>query len=156
MSDPSSRPPVTGPDVPGADDLWRVLVDSLGRDYAGVDHVGPGRLEVIDEDGEIVTIHLTPQQWRSLVISAEHIAVTDSGEDAWGPGDGPSIAYGDLEEQIDSRQDGELHVVLHGGSLHQSVRAELPPVRGAGPLDATLDGDGDWYAVAPDGTDTHP
>ncbi|MFC5678205.1 hypothetical protein [Aeromicrobium endophyticum] len=109
--------------------LWRTLQQSLVRDYVNVNQVSHGRVEVVDEDGEIVTIHLTPQQWRDFVDQCEAFAERDSGEDAWGAGDGLAIALGELDELISSRWDDEEHIMFFRGRPFQSVRPELPPLR---------------------------
>ena len=109
--------------------LWRGLQEALVRDHASVNQVGHGRTELVEEDGEIVTIHLTAQQWRAFVDDCEAAAESDSGEDAWRAGDGLSIALGELDELIGSRWDDEEHIVFFRGRLWQSVRPELPPVR---------------------------
>lgn len=134
----------------GTDELWRALEDALARGYAGVNRVGHGRLEVVEEVGEIVTIHVTPQQWRRYVDDCEGTAEQDFGEDAWRAGDGLVIALDSLDELLGSRWDDEEHVVLFRGDLHASVRPELPPVRSM-LLRETSDADGDWYATGPGG-----
>jgi hypothetical protein len=109
--------------------LWRTLQQALVRDYVNVHQVSHGRVELVDEDGEVVTIHLTPQQWRDVVEECEAAAESDSGLDARRSGDGLAIALGELDEQIGSRWDDEEHIVFFRGAFHSSVRAELPPLR---------------------------
>jgi hypothetical protein len=110
-------------------DLWRTLQQSLVRDYVNVHQVSHGQVELVDEDGEVVTIHLSPQQWRDFVDDCEAAAGSDSGDDAWGSGDGLSIALGELDDLISSRWDDEEHIVFFRGRPFRSVRSELPPLR---------------------------
>ncbi|MCD9198570.1 hypothetical protein [Aeromicrobium wangtongii] len=95
--------------VPGIGVCWQQLLGGLRR---------PG-VEVTEDDGLIrltgagddtVQVHVTPQQWRA------HLA------------DAPD-ALSQLHEQIGSRWDDEHHIVFFRGRFHQSIRAELPPVR---------------------------
>lgn len=101
-----------------AGELWSRLEASLAHDHAGVTRIGHGALEVVDEEGEIVTIHVTPQQWRAVVARCEE-----------GDGDGATIAYATLDEQIASRRDDEQHVVFLDGRFHRSA---VPPDRADG------------------------
>lgn len=134
--------------VPDADVSWRALLERLGDLYDGV-RDERGVIEVTDTDEGVCHVHVTPDQWRSVVVDFEIHARLDSGEDAATSGDGPIEAMGMLEELIDSRWDDEQHIVFFRGGLHQSIRAELPPVRSQQP-DPEPPADGGWFAFAPD------
>jgi hypothetical protein len=93
-----------------------VLVDHdeletlLAASNAGVTRTRRGLLEVVDDDGEVFTLHATPQEWRAFAA-------------------GRRDPVGDLEELIGSRWDDETHIVFFRGAFHRSIRPELPPVR---------------------------
>lgn len=91
--------------------LWELLRTELARNAAGLHSVRHGVEEVVDEDGDVVTIHVTPQQWRRYAAGRSELALEE------------------LDERIGSRWDDEDHIVFFRGSFHCSVRAELPPVR---------------------------
>ena len=56
----------------------------------------------------------------------------DYGVDADGEGDGLLVAIDDLDETMATMDPDEQFVVLDGGRLTGSTRADLPPVPGAG------------------------
>ncbi len=87
------------------------LEEALRRPSRSVTRTSTGVLEVVDDGGDRVSVHVTPQQWRDVV--RRH-------------GDG---VVDTLHEMIDSRWDDENHIVHFRGGLHRSVRPELPPVR---------------------------
>jgi predicted RNase H-like HicB family nuclease len=134
--------------VSDADASRQALLERLAAVYDDVrEH--DGVIEVTDTDEGVCHVHVTADQWRSVVVDSEIRARFDSGEDAATSGDGPSEAMGMLEELIDSRWDDEQHIVFFRGRLHQSIRAELPPVRRPQP-DPEPPADGGWFAFAPD------
>lgn len=101
-------------DAPRAD--APVLVDHdelealLAASNAGVTRTRRGQLEVVDDEGEVFTLHATARQWRAFAA-------------------GRLDPVGDLEELIGSRWDDETHIVFFRGTFHRSIRPELPPVR---------------------------
>lgn len=147
------RRPAADASVPAADICWRVLLQNLGAAY-DVDE-REGALEVSDGGGTVV-VHVTPEEWRSFVVECETVSHADTIEDAAGPDRAPGEAFTRLEALIGSRWDDEQHIVLFRGRLHLSIRAELPPVRSMLLREPEAADDGDWYALAPDGTDGHP
>lgn len=112
--------------VPEPDICWRAMLHNLGASYE-VDERADG-IAVSDEGGTVL-VHLTPEQWRSLVVEWEVASRADGGEDSRSSGHGPAEAYTRLDALIGSRWDDERHIVLFRGRLHLSIRAELPPVR---------------------------
>lgn len=86
------------------------LESRLAVGNAGVTAVRRGVLEVVDDEGEVFTVHAPPQEWRTYAA-------------------GRSDPWGDLEELIGSRWDDETHIVFFRGDFHRSVRPDLPPVR---------------------------
>ncbi|NRQ50157.1 hypothetical protein [Aeromicrobium stalagmiti] len=96
----------SGSTAEGNDDLEAVL----RRTYANVNVTGHGSYEVVDEDGEVFVVHVTPPEWRRFVA-------------------GRPDPLAELEERIATRWDDESHIVYFRDGLHRSIRAELPPVR---------------------------
>jgi hypothetical protein len=138
--------------VPDAGESWQTLLTPLRAERGDVTEQDGG-IVVPDDDGGTVTVHVTPEQWRSYVVESEAYARGDSGEDSLRPGDGPTEAYSQLAELIDSRWDDEHHVVFFRGGLHQSIRPGLPPVRSMMLRDPALSSEGGWYANAPEEDD---
>ena len=99
------------PSGPGRDDSWKLLEQALGRRAEHLNQPAPGVLEVVESNGDVVTIHVTPQEWASFAAGREQKALDV------------------LDELIGSRWDDEDHIVYFRGALHHSVRAQLPPVR---------------------------
>ena len=99
-------------DGPGRAELWRLLLDALG-DEGDVQEVAPGRIELRDDDGALVTLVVTAEEWER--VWSEH-------------------AYGDVEmylaELLGPRQEDETFVVCYENDLVRSTREQLPPVRG--------------------------
>lgn len=140
--DLAPRRPVVGEEqllaaAPPAETLWAELLSQL-EGYGEVAVVGPGRIEVHAEDGDIVTVVVTPEQWRR----------------AWALG-----GYGDdlrLDEVLGPRQDDETYLVFHGDGFTRSVREQLPPVRGTAwerRVEQLRRDDPDavgWFAYGPD------
>ena len=142
--------------VPAASVLWEKLVADLRPDHQSVVELEDGVVELVAEwmEGDGTTwVHVTPSQWRELVVDSEVAARMDSGIDASSTGDGPGLAWFHLHEEIGSLADDERHVVFFRGGFHRSVRAELPPVPGRG-LDLPPAGGGQgWFAFGPDAGD---
>ncbi|MET0467443.1 MAG: hypothetical protein ABWZ87_01750 [Aeromicrobium sp.] len=135
--------------VPDVDASWQALLGALREQESEVGEADD-HISVSDAGDEPVLVHVTPEQWRAYVVDCEVAAREDSGEDALQAGDGPAEAYFQLDELIGSRWDDEQHIVFFRGRLHQSIRAELPPVRST-IMDPDFPADGgDWYAYAPD------
>lgn len=109
--DPADDASPVGRGGPGPDEMWQKLESSLRADAAGVNQVGHGAWEVVEEDGEPFTVHVTPQQWRRIASGREHDAL------------------GQLDDVVGSRWDDEDHIVYFRGAFHPSVRAALPPLR---------------------------
>lgn len=139
--------------VPPASVLWEQLMSDLRGDHVSVALVEDGVIEVAAEwmegDGTM-RVHVTPDQWRELVVRSEVGARMDSGIDASSAGHGPGLAMFHLDEEIGSADEDENHVVFFRGGFHRSVRAELPPVAGRGLDWPPTEGSGDgWLAFGP-------
>ncbi len=121
--------------LPDKQALWRELLERL-EEYGAVRELVPGRVELLEErdygEPAIVTLVVTPDQWRDFVVSAEIACRLDSGTDARGRGQGRSEALFQLEEAIDSRHPDDRFIVFDRTRFGASVRAELPLVSGAG------------------------
>ena len=117
--------------VPGKDVLFERLLTEL-TESGEVELVEPGAIRIDEHLGgaQPVEIRVTPSQWREYVVGCEMNAWTDSGVDAWDPGDGFGMALLFLDEMIGSRYEDEHFVVFYRDDFERSVRSELPPVRG--------------------------
>lgn len=131
--------PVLDPDA-AWDDLLRNLA------YHGTVHeVAAGRIEVTDEDGDVLTVVVTREQWAEVWAHESD----DFFHDLLGP-----------------RHRDETFVVFHRGDLVASVREQLPPVESLefrklhermlrSREEAVADDPNakfGWYAVRPDGS----
>ncbi|AXT85498.1 hypothetical protein C6I20_10050 [Aeromicrobium sp. A1-2] len=97
---------------------------TLKRGCTDVSRTAPDVVSAVDRDGESFFVHVSAQQWQDFVVSQ---------------GDDAMFA---LNTMIDSRWDDENHLVFFRGALHQSIRAELPPVRSMLLRDPSADGSG--------------
>lgn len=100
------------PALPSREAQWQILVDALSCEGT-VREVAPGRIELRDSDGDVVTVVVSPDQWERVL--ADH---------AWGDVD---MFFADL---LGPRQGDETFVVFYKGDLFRSTREKLPPVRG--------------------------
>lgn len=105
----------SAPDVePAGDseaDLWQFLLSSLAATAASVAAARLGIIEIVDDEGDLVTIHVTPQQWSRYAAGRDE------------------AAFDELDELIGRRWDDEEHIVFFRGGFHHSVREQVPPVR---------------------------
>lgn len=92
-------------------ELWQFLLASLAASAASVAASRLGLIEIVDDEGDRVTMHVTPAQWRRFA-AGRHEA-----------------AFEQLDELIGSRWDDEEHIVFFRGGFHHSVREQVPPVR---------------------------
>jgi hypothetical protein len=116
-------------ELPSREELWRTLREGFSR----VREV-PGGFVGTNRFGVELRVMLTPEAWQEYVVGCEIACRNDYGVDADGPGDGPMVALGDLDEAMATMREDELFLVLHRHDLRGSTRAELPPVRGSGEL----------------------
>jgi hypothetical protein len=115
-------------ELPPRDELWR----SLTAEFADVT-AEPGQgFRGRNRFGSVLTIALTPEEWQDYVVSCEIGCRLDYGVDAEGEGDGLLVAVDDLDETMATMDPDETFVVLDGGQLTGSTRAELPPEAGTG------------------------
>lgn len=92
-------------------DLWQLLLASLAATAASVAASRLGMIEVVDDEGDVVTIHVTPQQWCRVAAGRREAALEQ------------------LHQLIGARWDDEDQVVVFRGAFHHSVREQVPPVR---------------------------
>jgi hypothetical protein len=101
--------------LPDRREQWRLLLAALAA-VGSVTEPSPGRIVIHvgsaqeHEDGDDVTLLLSPDQW-------EEVLVDMAGEDV------------DMWELFGSRPDDEIYLVFYDGELVGSTREELPPVR---------------------------
>lgn len=138
--------------VPAEDELWQTLLTDLRSDHLSAEEVSTGVIELVATwlggDGK-AWVHVTPAQWRHLVVECEVAARRDRGIDASSAGDGPGLAWFHLHEEIGSLDEGERHVVHFRGGFHRSIRSDLPPVRDRSPVLPLGEGRG-WLAFGPE------
>ena len=116
-------------ELPSREELW----GALREEFSGV-RDEPGGFVGTNRFGVELRVMLTPEAWQEYVVDSEIACRNDYGVDADGPGDGPMVALGDLDETMATMRDDELFLVLHRQDLQGSTRAQLPPVRGVGEL----------------------
>lgn len=79
-----------------------------------------------------VQVHLTSGQLRKAINM-----LARDGQEVLGIDDPVTAGWGlltiHLEELAETLRRDEQHIVWHDGALHRSVRAEVPPIRGALP-----------------------
>jgi hypothetical protein len=91
---------------------WQLLLDALAEEGT-VRELGPGRIEVVARDGDVVTVVVSPDEWEQVLAWLDAADV------------GLYVA-----ELIGPRDEDERFVVCYQGELVCSTREELPPVRG--------------------------
>lgn len=125
-------------ELPSREEQWEILLGALGGEGT-VREVAPGRIELRDSAGGVVTVLVSPDQWERVLV-----------DHAWGDVD----LY--VAELLGPCQEDERYVVFYDGDLHRSTREKLPPVRGRA-LERRLadacadhpDGDVGWFAYGP-------
>jgi hypothetical protein len=115
-------------ELPSADELWGTLT----AEFADVTPDSGQGFRGRSRFGAVLTVAVTPEQWQDYVVSCEIGCRMDYGVDADGEGDGLLVAIDHLDETMATMDPDELFVVLDGGRLTGSTRAELPPVPGTG------------------------
>lgn len=119
-----------------------MLLDALST-HGVVHEVAPGRIEVDDGTGDVLTVVVRPDQW-ARELQEEEPADVD--------------LY--IAELVGPRDEDETFVVFHDGRLARSTREELPPVAGqafarelAAIREARPEARLGWYAFPPEGSD---
>jgi hypothetical protein len=100
------------PLLPPREAQWQILLGALA-DEGAVREVAPGRIELQDSGGTVVTVVVSPDQWERVLA---------------GPAWGDVGLY--LAELLGPRQEDEEFLVFYNGALARSTREKLPPVRG--------------------------
>jgi len=133
------------PALPSREAQWQILLGAL-KDEGTVRQVAPGRIELHDSGGSVVTVLVSPDQWERVLF-----------DHAWGDVD----LY--LADLLGPRQEDETFVVFYNGDLARSTREKLPPVRGrafdrkvAEARDKHPDAQFGWYAYPPQGSGRAP
>lgn len=99
------------PVLPPREAQWQILLGALA-DEGAVREVAPGRIELQDSGGTVITVVVSPDQWERVLTGP-----------AW---DDVGLHLHDL---LGPRQKDEEFVVFYKGSL-APTREKLPPFRG--------------------------